>query len=62
MPYYAYGMKPKLHIVHEWKQLEYDYATEEDRQSDIDSGVFIEGIPAPIDVDVHYASMYKFPT
>lgn len=56
VPFYAYGMKPRLHIVYEWKQLEFDYATEQDRQSDIDSGVFTEGIPAPIDIDIQYGS------
>lgn len=59
MPFYAYGMKPRLHVVHEWKQLEFDYPTEQDRQNAIDSGDFVEGIPAPIDVDVQYGRKYK---
>ncbi|KAG5883313.1 hypothetical protein JTB14_008600 [Gonioctena quinquepunctata] len=41
-------------VIFQWSQLEFDYASESDRQADIDNGTFIPGTPAPIDVDVHY--------
>lgn len=42
--------------VHAWNHLEFDYANEEERQSDVDKGLFVPIVPAPIDVEVHYAS------
>lgn len=52
---------PGITPVYSWGQLEFDYATEAERQSAIDSGEFIEGNPAPIDVDIHYSSKYWCP-
>lgn len=42
--------------VHAWNHLEFDYANGEDRQKDIDAGLFVLNVPAPIDVDVYYSS------
>lgn len=46
---------PDLKTIHQWSQLEFDYETEAARQADIDQGLFIPGVPAPIDVDVYYS-------
>lgn len=51
----TYSEKPDLKSIFEWSQLEFDYPSESSRQADIDSGIFIPGVPAPIDVDVYYS-------
>lgn len=55
----VYGQKPELKTIFQWSQLEFDYESEAARQADIDSKNFIPGVPAPIDVDVHYSGMLK---
>ncbi|CAH1116312.1 unnamed protein product [Phaedon cochleariae] len=48
--------KPRgLEVVVQWSQLEFDYASDIERQEDIDNGIFVPGIPAPIDTDVYYS-------
>lgn len=59
IPYYTYARNPPLRLLYEWKQLEFDYASDVERQQDIDSGFFVEGVPAPIDVDIYYGSTYQ---
>lgn len=49
------AQKPDLKTIFQWSQLEFDYESEAARQADIDSGVFIPGVPVPIDVDVYYS-------
>ncbi|KAJ8923456.1 hypothetical protein NQ315_002015 [Exocentrus adspersus] len=51
--------RPGLDLVYQWKQLEFDYQSEYDRQADIDMEIFIPGQPAPIDTDVYYAANSK---
>ncbi|CAG9773981.1 unnamed protein product [Ceutorhynchus assimilis] len=46
---------PNLRLISQWNQLEFDYATLQDRQHDIDIGLFTPGTIAPIDVDVFYS-------
>lgn len=45
---------PNLNVVSEWKELEYEFCTVEDKQAAIDSGTYIPGNGVPIDVAVHY--------
>lgn len=46
----------KFKKVFDFNELDFDYSSPMDRQHDIDTKVFIPGVPAPIDVDVYYAS------
>nr|ATB56353.1 yellow-d2 [Leptinotarsa decemlineata] len=43
-----------LKVLYQWSQLEFDYLSEYERKTDIDTGNFIPGQIAPIDTDVHY--------
>ncbi|XP_074031981.1 major royal jelly protein 9 isoform X2 [Leptinotarsa decemlineata] len=45
-----------LKVIFQWSQVEFDYPSESIRQADINSGNFMPGRPAPIDVDIHYPS------
>lgn len=49
------GGQKVLKPLYEWSQIEFDYASEEERRSDILSEVFVPGAAVPIDVDVYYA-------
>lgn len=51
----AQGITP----VYEWSQLEFEYESDTARQAAIDAGDFLEGHPAPIDVDVYYSGHDK---
>ncbi|XP_056633332.1 uncharacterized protein LOC130442945 [Diorhabda sublineata] len=44
----------KFSIIHEFTHLEFDYPSKQDRQADIESGVFIPGKLAPIDTDAYF--------
>ncbi|KAK9680925.1 Major royal jelly protein [Popillia japonica] len=52
----------KFKKVFEFNELDFDYPTEASRQHDIDTKVFIPGVPAPIDMDVYYAPDKKHTT
>ncbi|KAG5865889.1 hypothetical protein JTB14_010947 [Gonioctena quinquepunctata] len=54
--YLSPGTKIDPEVIIQWSQLEFDYVSEYERRADIASGTFVPGIPAPIDVDVHYPS------
>lgn len=51
--------RPELGPVYQWYNLEFDYPSEIERQEDIRDGTFKPGVPAPIDVDVHYPTSPK---
>lgn len=42
----------KLKVLYEWKQLEFDYETLEEREKDINDGSFNAGYILPIGIDV----------
>lgn len=52
------GQKQVIYPVHEWSQLEFNYENENKREQDIQSGTFIPGVAAPIDVDVYYGRKF----
>ncbi|KAJ8984319.1 hypothetical protein NQ317_012537, partial [Molorchus minor] len=54
--HHVFTAKPNFDVVYQWNQLEYDYHSEYDRQADIDTGNFIPGKAAPIDVEVYYSN------
>lgn len=54
-----FGSATKFKKIFEWNELDFDYPSPAQRQHDIDTGVFIPGIPAPIDMDVHYGGKNK---
>lgn len=44
----------ELMTVAEWKQLDFCFPSEQERQMAIRNGQFVAANAAPIDVDVHY--------
>lgn len=44
----------KLRTVFEWKDLEYGFPTEADRQQALNNQLYVPHNGVPIDVDVHY--------
>lgn len=49
------GQLTNLHLVSEWKELEYDFSSNEDKQAALNSGAYVPGNGVPIDVAVHYS-------
>ncbi|KAJ8959619.1 hypothetical protein NQ318_021805, partial [Aromia moschata] len=53
--HHVFTANPRLDTLYEWSQLEFDYQSDFDRQTDIALKTFIPGKPAPIDTDVYYS-------
>lgn len=49
----------KLKLLYSWKQLEFAFSCQADREEAIKKGDFIPGAPVPIDVDVYHGAKEK---
>lgn len=57
---YLEGQKKGLSLVKEWKQVDFNYQSEADRENAIASGEFVQSNSLPIDADVFYGREYIF--
>lgn len=58
---YAHGQSQRSEFVtkFEWKQMEWDFPSEGEREAAIAAGTYIPGSGLPIDVDVYYGRKCK---
>lgn len=54
----SFAQLTHLDPVVEWKELEYEFPSEQYAQAALDSGQYVPGNGVPIDVAVDYRSMY----
>ena len=51
----SFCSRPKdLEVIHQWRDLEFKFATNFERQYAINNGLYVKGNGVPIDVDVDY--------
>jgi hypothetical protein len=57
-PVALFGAKPELKLVNEWKNIDFNFPSEKQRQDAIAKREFVLGNAVPIDVDVFYKGKF----